>query len=195
MFACHNIDIQLSSTEKTTQEMSGLTKEQVNKLTKGNQNNNNNKVSALLDVRIKESQKRLNEAHEAIAKEAVAHRASEEAKAKKALDDSLAKKAWENNNKKVNDNEETSNEAKLLDSSILPTKNSNSPENKSERPELEGLDFTIKSYLSEGPNRDKSRKLVKAFRRLPTETIKALTDRNPDFLKAICRAMRDSAES
>ena len=67
MFAHHNIDISLSSTEKTTQEMSGLTKEQVNKLTKGNQNNNNNKVSALLDVRIKESQKRLNEAHEAIA--------------------------------------------------------------------------------------------------------------------------------
>ena len=94
MFACHNIDIQFSSTEKTTQEMSGLTKEQVNKLTKGNQNNNNNKVSALLDVRIKEAQKRLNEAHEATAKEAVAHRASEEAKAKEALDDSLAKKAW-----------------------------------------------------------------------------------------------------
>ncbi len=62
-------------------------------------------------------------------------------------------------------------------------------------PELEGLDFTIKSYLSEGPNRDKSKKLVKAFRSLPDGTIKALTDRNPDFSKAICRAMRDSAES
>ncbi len=71
--------------------MSGLTKENVNKLTKGN-HNNNNKVSALLDVRIKESQNRLNEAHEAIAKEAVAHRASEEAKAKNVLDDSLARK-------------------------------------------------------------------------------------------------------
>ena len=78
--------------------MSGLTKDQINKLSKNN--NNNNKIPALLDVRIKESQKRLAEAHEAIAKEAVAHRASEEAKAKKALDDSLAKKAWENNNKK-----------------------------------------------------------------------------------------------
>ena len=59
----------------------------------------------------------------------MAHRASEEAKAKKALDDSLAKKAWENNNKKVNEKEGTSNEAKLLDSSILPTKNSNIPDN------------------------------------------------------------------
>ncbi len=73
--------------------MSGLTKDNVNKLAKGNNHNNNTKVSALLDVRIKESQKRVNEAHEAIAKEAVTNRASEEAKAKKALDDFLAKKA------------------------------------------------------------------------------------------------------
>ncbi len=63
--------------------------------------NNNTKVSALLDVRIKESQKRINEPHEAIAKEAVAHRVSEEAKTKKAFDDSLAKKAWEGNNKRL----------------------------------------------------------------------------------------------
>ena len=62
--------------------MLGLTKDQINKLSKNN--NNNNKIPALLDVRIKESQKRLAEAHEAIAKEAVAHRASE-AKAKKCL--------------------------------------------------------------------------------------------------------------
>ncbi len=61
--------------------MSGLTKDQINKLSKNNYNNN--KIPALLDVRIKESQKRLAEAHEATAKEAVAHRASEEAKAKK----------------------------------------------------------------------------------------------------------------
>ena len=173
--------------------MSGLTKENISKISKNS--NNNNKIPALLDVRIKESQKRLAEAHEAIAKEAVAHRASEEAKAKKALDDSLAKKAWENNNKKVNEKEGTSNEAKLLDSSILPTKNSNIPEINPEGPELEGLDFTIKSYLAEGPNREKSKRLVKAFRRLQDETIQALTGRNPDFAKALCRAMKDSAES
>ena len=74
--------------------MSGLTKENVNQLVKGNNLNNDDKVPALLDVRIKESQKRLAEAHEALA--------AKEALAKKALDDSKAKKAWEENNKKTN---------------------------------------------------------------------------------------------
>jgi len=60
---------------------------------------------------------------------------------------------------------------------------------------LEGLDFTIKSYLSEGPNRDKSKKLLKAFRRLSDETVKALTERYHSFSTAICRAMRDSVET
>ena len=85
--------------------MSGLTRENVNKLIEGNNlnNNNNNKVPALLDVRIKESQKKLAEAQEALAaKEALAKKALEESLAKKALDDSKAKKAWEENNKKTN---------------------------------------------------------------------------------------------
>ena len=87
--------------------MSGLTREDVNQLVKGNNLNNDNKVPALLDVRIKESQKRLAEAHEALAaKEALAKKALEESLAKKALDDSKAKKAWEENNKKTNSDQD-----------------------------------------------------------------------------------------
>jgi len=122
VFACHNIDIQFSSTEKTTQVMSGLTKENVNKLIKGNNlnNNNNNKVPALLDVRIKESQKKLAEAQEALAaKEALAKKTLEESLAKKALEDSQAKKAWEENNKKVNEKESISTETKFLENTNL----------------------------------------------------------------------------
>ncbi len=78
---------------------------------------------------------------------------------------------------------------------FFPQKISNIPETNPEGPKLEGLDFTIKSNLSEGPNKEKSKKLVKAFRSLPDGTIKFLTDRNPDFSKTIRRAMRDSAES
>ena len=142
--------------------MSGLTKENVNQLVKGNNLNNDNTVPALLDVRIKESQKKLAEAQEALAaKEALAKKALEESLAKKALEDSQAKKAWEENNIKVTEKESNSTETKFLDNTNLPAEKTKVEATNLEGPELEGFDFTIKSYLSEGPKKIKSRKATK----------------------------------